>query len=95
MNKAEMVEHIAAENELSKAAAAKVLDTMVGIIHTDLKKTGRCSITNLGTFTVTKRAARTGRNPATGEALKIKASNNTKFKAAPALKEVIAKFKVK
>lgn len=95
MNKAEMIEHIAAENDLSKAAASKVFDTMVNIIHTDLKKTGRCSISNLGTFTVTRRAARTGRNPATGEAVKIKASNNAKFKAAPVLKETIAKFKAK
>jgi DNA-binding protein HU-beta len=94
MKKSEMIDHIAATHELTKVEASRVLDTVIGIIHTDLKKEGRCSIPNLGTFTVSKRAARTGRNPATGEALKIKASKVTRFKPAPALKEVAAKAKV-
>lgn len=93
MTKNEMIEHLAQTNDLNKAAASRVLATLIDIIHTDLKKNGRCSIPSLGTFTVTKRAARTGRNPATGEKLKIKASKSARFKAAPALKETVAKFK--
>jgi DNA-binding protein HU-beta len=93
MTKAEMVEQIAGAHNLSKVAAGKVLDTVIEIVHTDLRKTGRCSIPMLGTFTVGKRAARTGRNPATGAAIKIKASKTARFKAAPSLKESVAKFK--
>jgi len=93
MTKAEMIEQIATTHNLSKAVAGKVLDTLVEIVHTDLRKTGRCAIPMLGTFTVGKRAARTGRNPATGETIKIKASKTARFKAAPALKETVAKYK--
>jgi DNA-binding protein HU-beta len=93
MTKNEMIEHLAQTNDLNKAAAGRVLTTLIEIIHSDLKKTGRCSIPALGTFTVTKRAARVGRNPATGEKLKIKASKSARFKPAPALKETVAKFK--
>ena len=89
-----MIDHIAQTHTLTKVEANRVLDTVIGIIHTDLKKEGRCSIPGLGTFSVTKRAARTGRNPATGEKLKIKATKNARFKAAPALKEIIAKVKI-
>jgi DNA-binding protein HU-beta len=94
MKKSEMIDHIAQTHTITKAEAGRVLDTVIGIIHTDLRKEGRCAIPSLGTFSVTKRAARTGRNPATGEKLKIKASKNARFKAAPALKEAIAKFKI-
>jgi DNA-binding protein HU-beta len=93
MTKSEMVELIAQKNSLTKVQAGKVLDTVVEIVHADLRKDGRCSIPSLGTFTVTKRAARNGRNPATGEALKIKASKTARFKPAPALKGSVAKFK--
>ena len=94
MKKSEMIDHIAQTHTLTKVEANRVLDTVIGIIHTDLKKEGRCSIPGLGTFSVTKRAARTGRTPATGEKRKIKASKNARFKAAPALKEIIAKVKI-
>ncbi|AYR23398.1 HU family DNA-binding protein [Herbaspirillum rubrisubalbicans] len=60
-----------------------------------LKKEGRFSFADLGTFSVTERAARKGRNPATGEPIKIKASKSVRFKPAPALKEQIAKVKLK
>lgn len=93
MTKSEMIDSLAAEHDLSKVTAGKVLESVINLVHVDLKKTGRCSIPMLGTFTVSKRAARTGRNPATGESIKIKASKVARFKAAPALKESAAKFK--
>ena len=94
MNKAEIVEKIATEHELSKRQAQEIVEQVYGFIGADLKKTGRFSFPALGTFTVSKRAARTGRNPATGETIKIKAANTVRFKAAPALKELVAKVKV-
>lgn len=93
MTKSEMIESLATEHDVSKAIAGKLLESVINLVHVDLKKTGRCSIPNLGTFTVSKRAARMGRNPATGETIKIKASKSARFKAAPALKETTAKFK--
>lgn len=94
MNKAEIIEQIATEHELSKVKAKEIVEEVFNVIGLSLKKEGRFSFSDLGTFTVTERAARQGRNPATGEAIKIKASKSVKFKAAPALKEMIAKVKV-
>jgi DNA-binding protein HU-beta len=94
MNKAEMIEKIAAEHEVSKVKAKEILDQVFGFVGTDLKKEGRFAFPGLGTFTVSKRAARTGRNPATGAPIKIKAANTVRFKAAPTLKELVAKVKV-
>lgn len=93
MTKSEMIDQLASAHDVSKATANRILASVIELIHTDLRKTGRCAIPSLGTFTVTKRAARTGRNPATGTAIKIKASKSARFKPAPALKESIAKFK--
>lgn len=95
MNKSEIVDKIAADHELTKVKAKEIVEQVFGFVGTDLKKEGRFSFPDLGTFTVTQRAARTGRNPATGETIKIKASKNVRFKAAPALKDLIAKVKVK
>ncbi len=87
MNKSEMVEHIAKQADISKAAATRALDAVVGGVKTTLKKSGSVTIVGFGTFAVTKRAARTGRNPRTGAAIKIKAAKVPKFKPGKALKD--------
>lgn len=94
MNKSEMIEKLAGDHELTKVKAKAIVEQVFGFIGSDLKKEGRFSFPDLGTFTVGQRAARTGRNPATGATIKIKASKTVKFKAAPALKEKVAKVKV-
>ena len=94
MNKAEIIDMVAGEHELSKVKAKAIVEQVFGMIGTTLKKEGRFSFADLGTFTVTERATRKGRNPATGEAIKIKASKSVRFKPAPALKTLIAKVKV-
>ena len=94
MNKAEIIDMVAGEHELSKVKAKEIVEQVFGIIGAALKKEGRFAFADLGTFTVTERAARKGRNPATGEAIKIKASKSVRFKPAPALKTLIAKVKV-
>ena len=94
LNKSEIIDAVAAKHELTKVKAKEIVEQVFGFVGSDLKKEGRFSFPDLGTFTVTQRAARTGRNPATGEALKIKASKSVKFKAAPALKDLVAKVKL-
>lgn len=89
MNKGELIEHIAGEADISKAAAGRAIDAFVGVVKTTLKKNGTVTLVGFGTFAVGKRAARTGRNPQTGAALKIKASKVPKFKAGKALKDAI------
>ena len=74
MTKQELVEFIAENADLSKAAAARALDAMVEGISKGLKKEGKVTLVGFGTFTAKKRAARTGRNPQTGEPVKIAAS---------------------
>lgn len=95
LNKSEIIEKLAADHELTKVKAKEIVEQVFGIVGSSLKKDGRFSFPDLGTFTVSQRAARTGRNPATGESIKIKASKSVRFKAAPALKELVAKVKVK
>ena len=63
MNKSELIEHIAKHADISKAAASRALEATVGAVKTTLKKGGTVSLVGFGTFAVTKRAARTGRNP--------------------------------
>lgn len=94
MNKSEMIEKLAGDHELTKVKAKAIVEQVFGFIGNDLKKEGRFAFPDLGTFTVGQRAARTGRNPATGASIKIKAAKTVKFKAAPALKEKVAKVKV-
>ena len=72
--------------DLSKKAVEEIIDTTLQAIAKDIKKSGRFSYPGFGTFTVRKRKARTGRNPQTGEKLKIKASKTVGFKPAPSLK---------
>ena len=89
MNKTELIEHIAKNADISKAAATRALESTIGAIRTTLKKGGSVSLVGFGTFAVGKRAARTGRNPRTGQQIKIKASKNPSFKAGKALKDAI------
>ncbi|AVO33678.1 HU family DNA-binding protein [Ottowia oryzae] len=89
MNKTELIEHIAMNADLSKADAGRALEATLGAIKTTLRKGGAVSLVGFGTFAVGKRAARTGRNPRTGAAVKIKASKVPKFKAGKALKDAL------
>ncbi len=87
MNKTELIEHIATQADISKAAAARALDAVIGGIKNTLKKNGSVSLTGFGTFTVSKRAARTGRNPRTGAQIKIKSAKVPKFRPGKGLKD--------
>ena len=89
MNKSDLIEHIATQADISKAAATRALDAIVGGVKTTLKKSGSVTIVGFGTFAVTKRAARTGRNPRTGAAIKIKAAKVPKFRPGKALKDAV------
>jgi len=89
MNKSELIEHIARQADISKAAATRALDAVVGGVKTTLKKSGSVTIVGFGTFAVTKRAARTGRNPRTGAAIKIKAAKVPKFKPGKGLRDAL------
>jgi DNA-binding protein HU-beta len=89
MNKSELIEHIAKQADISKASATRALDAVVGGVKSTLKKSGSVTIVGFGTFAVTKRAARTGRNPRTGAAIKIKAAKVPKFKPGKALKDAL------
>lgn len=89
MNKSELIEAIAAEADLSKASAGRALDAAVGAITKALKKNDTVSLVGFGTFSVKKRAARTGRNPQTGATIKIKASKVPSFKAGKGLKDAV------
>jgi DNA-binding protein HU-beta len=85
MTKAELVSAMAAEAGLTKIAAAKALDSFIGTVATELKKSGRLGLVGFGTFSVTKRKAREGRNPQTGKTIKIPAKKVVKFKAGKGL----------
>jgi DNA-binding protein HU-beta len=89
VNKTELIDHIAKTADISKAASARALDALVGAIKTTLKKNGTVTLVGFGTFSVGKRAARTGRNPQTGAAIKIKAAKVPKFKPGKALKDAV------
>jgi DNA-binding protein HU-beta len=89
MNKTELIEHMALEADISKAAAGRALDAMVGGIKVTLKKGGTVTLIGFGTFAVGKRPARKGRNPRTGEEIKIKAAKVPKFRAGKGLKDAV------
>ena len=74
MNKTELIEHIAKNADISKAAATRSLEATIGAVKTTLRKGGTVSLVGFGTFAVGKRAARSGRNPRTGATIKIKAA---------------------
>ncbi len=87
VNKSELIEHIATQADISKAAAARSLEALIGAVKTTLKKGGNVTITGFGTFTAPKRAARTGRNPRTGATIKIKAAKVPKFRPGKGLRD--------
>ncbi len=89
MNKQELIAQIADEAELTKADAAKALNAITDSITQSLKKGDPVTLIGFGTFKVSKRAARTGRNPQTGKELKIKASNAPGFSAGKSLKDAL------
>ncbi len=85
MNKAQLIDAIAAEAKLTKADAKKALDAFVKATGTALKKGDRVALVGFGSFAVAKRNARTGRNPQTGKPINIKAKKVVKFKAGSEL----------
>lgn len=91
MNKAELVEYVAKGAELTKADAQRAVESVFEGISKTLKKGDDARFVGFGSFSISKRAATTGRNPRTGEAIKIKASKNVKFKAGKELKESVNK----
>jgi len=84
-----MIEHIAKQADISKAAAGRALDAFLAGVRGTLKKGGAVTLVGFGTFAVSKRAARAGRNPRTGEAIKIKAAKLPKFRPGKALKDAL------
>lgn len=89
MNKSELIEHIAKNADITKAAATRALEATMGAIKTTLRKGGAVTLVGFGTFVATKRAARTGRNPRTGAAVKIKAKKVPRFKPGKALRDAV------
>ncbi len=89
MNKSELIDAIAASADISKAAAGRALDAALEAVKKALKKGDMVTLVGFGTFYVGKRAARTGRNPRTGAAIKIKAAKVPKFRAGKALKDSV------
>ena len=81
MNKQELVDAIAVDSGLSKADAKRAVDGFVSVVGAALKNDDRVALVGFGSFSISKRAARTGRNPQTGAAIQIKAKNVVKFKA--------------
>ncbi len=91
MQKADLVGKIADESGISKAAAERALSSLLSNVTKELKNGGRVSLVGFGTFSISKRAARMGRNPRTGEAIQIKARKVPKFSAGKTLKNAIKK----
>jgi DNA-binding protein HU-beta len=89
MKKGEMVSYVADAAGLTKADADRAIDAVIAAITKTLKSGDSVTLVGFGTFTVRKRAARTGRNPQTGATIKIKASKNPGFKAGKALKDAV------
>jgi len=87
MNKTELIAAVAEQAELTKKDAEKAVKAFTDVIAAQLKKGEKVQLVGFGTFEVSKRAAREGRNPQTGKTMKIKASKNAKFKAGKALKD--------
>jgi DNA-binding protein HU-beta len=89
MNKNDLISQVADDAGLSKADATKAVDAVLDNIAGSLSNGGEVRLVGFGTFSVTHRKATTGRNPRTGEAIQIKASNQPKFKAGKALKDAV------
>ncbi len=93
MNKTELVEEIAKKTGLTKKDSEKAVKAFTDAVSAELKKGGKVQLVGFGTFEVTKRAAREGRNPQTGKTMKIAASKAPKFKPGKALKDLVNKKK--
>jgi DNA-binding protein HU-beta len=91
LTRQDIVDAIAKECDLKKKVADQVLTTVIESVTKTLKKGGKVSLVGFGTFTVSKRAARAGRNPRTGETIQIQATKVPKFKAGKELKQTINK----
>lgn len=89
MNKTELVAAIAEQAEISKKDAEKAVKAFIDVVTDELKKDEKVQLVGFGTFEVSKRAAREGRNPQTGKTMKIKACKAPKFKAGKALKDAV------
>ena len=89
MNKAELIDAVADAADISKAAAARSVDTVLEVITDSLKKGNAVTLVGFGTFNTRRREARTGRNPRTGEPIQIGASNLAVFKAGKGLKDAL------
>lgn len=89
MNKADLVSHVAENAGISKAAATAAVDAVLGGVTDTLKNGGSVSLVGFGTFSVAERAARTARNPRTGDTINVPASKAPKFKAGKALKDAV------
>ncbi|MFC2172234.1 HU family DNA-binding protein [Acidobacteriota bacterium] len=89
MNKADLIERVAKDARLTKVQAAKALDSTLTTISKALKKNEKVTLVGFGAWTISKRKAREGRNPRTGEPIKIKASKVVKFTAGKNLKKQV------
>ena len=89
MNKTELIEYIAKNADMSKAAAGRALDAMIAGVKTTLKKKDSVTLVGFGTFSVAQRKARTGMNPRTKEKIKIKAAKVPRFRPGKALKDAV------
>lgn len=92
MTKAELIDKIASGAGLSKADASRALDSTLDAVKAALKKGQKVTLVGFGTFSVTKRKARKGRNPKTGQAINIPAVKTPKFSAGKALKDALKKL---
>jgi len=89
MNKTNLIDAMAADAGISKAAAKKALESVLDSVEGALKKGDRVSLVGFGSWSVSKRAAREGRNPQTGKTIKIAAKNVVKFKAGSELQKAV------
>ncbi len=89
MNRTELIAAMAEKTELSKKDAEKALKAFTDVVSDELKKGGKVQLVGFGTFEVSERAAREGRNPRSGETMTIAASKSPKFKAGKALKDLV------
>ncbi|MER2490664.1 HU family DNA-binding protein [Catenovulum sediminis] len=89
MNKSQLVEQIATQADITKADANRAVDALVDAVKAELAEGGKVDLVGFGSFSVSKRNARTGRNPQTGETIQIAASTIPKFKPGKALKDAV------
>ncbi|MCI0468658.1 MAG: HU family DNA-binding protein [Nitrospirae bacterium] len=89
MTKAELIDKVASDAKLTKTDASKAIDSTLNTIRTALKKGQKITLVGFGTFSVSKRKARKGRNPRTGAEIKIPATKVPKFTAGKALKDAV------